>query len=480
MDKSDIIAGKYKVVEVLGRGSYGTVFLVEELNSPGIKRALKVLDEARIPEEERSHVLELFRREAKLLADLCHPGIPSVTDFFSSGGLHHMVMEFIPGMDLAALKEARKGRLGCDEVHSWAIQLASILEYLHNQEPDPVIFRDLKPSNIMLSSSLYRIMLVDFGIARYFHPGKLKDTQFLGTPGFSPPEQYGSGQSDRRSDIYSFGATLYFMLTDEDIASFHFKLPPLGQLNSSVPPSLESIIMKCLPINPGERYQSMTEVLTELGMVEFSSHSSEFIQERSQERRALSTVLSKFFLGGFRDGILHYPFLSVDERKIGTFSTAEFSGILVNFIRITMNGVECHTVALVTLEGASFPKFFMRRESLLDIRLFCGDPDIDFKENPRFSKSFYLTGPDREGVKDFFRPEIIEAFAENPMKGLVKIGFLAVPGIDWIVEADGPHLIFYFPGIEFPKKFCQQFVEHAGKVLLPFVKKALQSRNTGG
>ncbi len=217
MDTAGIIAGKYKIIEALGNGSYGTVYLVNEVKNPGVHWALKELVETRIPADERDHALNLFRREAEILAKLNHPGLPSIKDFFSIKERHYLIMEFIRGKNLEEARESKIDPFEYKEIIDWAIQLALIIDYLHKQNPEPIVFRDLKPSNIMLSLLQNRIMLVDFGIARYFNPEKLKDTQYLGTLGFSPPEQYGRGQSDQRSDIYSYGATLYYLLTNLDI-----------------------------------------------------------------------------------------------------------------------------------------------------------------------------------------------------------------------------------------------------------------------
>ncbi|MDQ7825950.1 MAG: serine/threonine-protein kinase [Candidatus Eremiobacteraeota bacterium] len=476
MDAGRIIAEKYRIIEILGKGSYGTVYLAEEISHPGMRRALKEIEESRIPPEDRNHLLDLLRREAELLTRLRHAGLPSVTDFFSTGDRHYLVMEFIPGKNLEEIKASRNGIIECEGVFRWALQLASILEYLHNHKPEPVIFRDLKPSNIMLSSATYMIMLVDFGIARYFTPGKLRDTQFLGTPGFSPPEQYGSGQSDQRTDIYSFGATLYFLLTDQDIARYDFKFPPITQINKDVPPLFGRIIMKCLSINPGERYQSMTDILKDMRRITFEAHSPDYLKETDKEKEALSRVLSKFSLSFYPHGLFADATPLDDLERIGIFSTAEFSGLFVDCFRKTGDVVMCQTVAIVTLEGVNFPRFLMRGESIMDINVFGEDLDIDFKESPRFSKSFYVTGPDRKAVESFFRPEIVEAFSENPMKNLVKLSFNMLPGAYWIVEAKGPDIVFYCAGVQVPTNSLEKFAEYARKVLLPFVNKGIQSR----
>ncbi|MDQ7821388.1 MAG: serine/threonine-protein kinase [Candidatus Eremiobacteraeota bacterium] len=258
----DVVNQRYRVARTIGGGSYGTVYMVEDLNEPGKAWAMKEVVEASLPEEERADAREMFSREAAILQKLDHPGLPAMTDFFSQGDCHYLVMEYIEGDTLETLLKIHGKPFTSDEVQKWAVQLAAILDYLHGQKPDAIIFRDLKPSNIMESSDGW-VRLVDFGIARFFVPGKVKDTFLMGTPGFSPPEQYGSGQSDERADIYSLGATLYYLLTGDDVASFSFKFPPLSK-KAQVPPWFEKVVMKCLAPNPGERYQSAAHVLSDL------------------------------------------------------------------------------------------------------------------------------------------------------------------------------------------------------------------------
>jgi len=496
MSTEGIIAGKYEIIETLGQGSYGTVYLVEEVGNQGMRWALKEIVETRIPTDERYHVLELFRREAEMLKNLSHPGLPSIEDFFSIDERHYLVMEFIAGENLEVVKELENGLFECQEIIDWAIQIALIIEYLHSQNPEPIVFRDLKPSNIMLTYPERRIKLVDFGIARYFSPEKLKDTQFLGTLGFSPPEQYGRGQSDQRSDIYSYGATLYYLLTNLDMTKCSFQFTPVRKINAGVPPLLESIIMKCLSMNPGERFQSMAEILKEMENLAPETHSLRHSQNLGIKNADLLLELSKFYFDRNPPKYPNTPSrLKIVEKK-GTFTSPELSGLLLECVCITeftnedaalfstLNIVgfpvfadpnyQKHTTAMVKIEGAHFPRFLMRSESLLDMKLFGNDPDVDFSDNPVFSKNFYLTGPDRKAIEKFFRPELIEAFAQDPVKNFIKFDFFTMPGMYWVVEADGPHIIFYLPGIVFNHNSIQRFIEHAQKVMLPFIRKVKQ------
>jgi type II secretory pathway pseudopilin PulG len=247
-----IVKNRFKVLKSIGGGAYGTVYLVEDL-SAGRTWALKEVVESELPPGEQDDARALFAREGEILQSLHHPGLPEIIQAFSEGDCRYLVMQYIEGETLEELMKKRGKPFTAQEVLPWALQLAAILEYLHSR-PQPVVFRDLKPSNIMLRKD-GQIMLIDFGIARYFTPGKTRDTYFMGTPGFSPPEQYGRGQSDSRSDIFSFGATFFHLLTGADVAQYVTRYPPLESLVKGVPGWLNRVIMKCLSINPGERYQ---------------------------------------------------------------------------------------------------------------------------------------------------------------------------------------------------------------------------------
>lgn len=193
-----------------------------------------------------------------MLALLNHPNLPQVTDYFTERGKHYIVMEFVEGETLEDYLDRRGPPVSEAEARGWAAQLCDVLGYLHRQQP-PVIFRDLKPANVMLTPD-GQLKLIDFGIARFYKPGKQKDTLMMGTPGFAPPEQYGRGQTDARSDLFSLGVTLHVLLTDYDVEQSPWSYPPVRTLNAGVSPALERIIAKATAMNVAERYQSAAEM----------------------------------------------------------------------------------------------------------------------------------------------------------------------------------------------------------------------------
>jgi serine/threonine protein kinase len=207
-----------------------------------------------VPANERPQAIQNFLAEARILSRLNHPNLPAFTDFFTEGTRHFLVMEFIDGNTLEELLEANHGPFSERRVLGWARQLCDVLEYLHNQQP-PIIFRDLKPGNIMLTRG-GRIKLIDFGIARLFRASGSQDTQLLGTPGFAPPEQYGSAQTDERSDIYSLAMTLFQLMTDSmndngfGLKDVHFSYPHIS-------PPVARVLEKATSLKPDDRYQSI-------------------------------------------------------------------------------------------------------------------------------------------------------------------------------------------------------------------------------
>jgi len=260
LNRGDMLRGRYRVEEVIGRGAYGMVYRCADVTIQGSLWAVKEIREGALSADERAEAIELFGKEAAILKELNHTGIPKVMECFSEGERHYMVMEYIEGETMEAL--ASEERPDFKTAVAWASKLCDILEYLHSLTP-PVIFRDLKPSNIMITKR-GRLILIDFGIARLFNPLKKQDTAIMGTPGFSPPEQYGTGQSDARSDIYSLGATLYHVLSGEDLEQFGFSVPPLSKFNSQVTPALESIIARCLQRDPAHRYRGAGDLKKDL------------------------------------------------------------------------------------------------------------------------------------------------------------------------------------------------------------------------
>jgi serine/threonine-protein kinase len=265
------LAERYVILRRVGRGGMGAVYQASDDRIPGKTWAIKEMSDAAITDPlDRRLALDAFRQEAMMLATLDHPNLPKVTDHFSEGGKQYLVMDFIEGQTLKERIEGEGGGpLAVDEALEWADQLCGVLEYLHRRHP-PVVFRDLKPGNVMVTPE-GAVKLIDFGIVRLFKPGKASDTAFFGTAGYAPKEQYGRGQTDGRSDIYALGATLYHLLTGDDPTDHPFYFEDVRALNGRVSPEVADVIGKALADDPGDRWQSVSEMRQALSEPSFSA-----------------------------------------------------------------------------------------------------------------------------------------------------------------------------------------------------------------
>ncbi|MFX4261533.1 protein kinase domain-containing protein [Pelotomaculum propionicicum] len=253
-----VLEGRYIIVEVLGRGGMGAVYKALDQRLNNMPVAIKEMSTGAVGKRNLQASIDSFKKEATMLINLKHPALPHITDFFSLGeDRFYLVMDYIEGQTLKEIA-VRRGPIPEIEVLDWLEQLGDILDYLHNQKP-PVIFRDLKPSNIMLTPD-GTIKLIDFGIARHFRPDSTSDTAPYGSPGYAPPEQHGKTQTDARSDIYALGATLHHLLTGIDPSKkpFFFEVP--GKV-VKVSPEIESAIMKSLQLKLENRPSSIKDML---------------------------------------------------------------------------------------------------------------------------------------------------------------------------------------------------------------------------
>jgi tRNA A-37 threonylcarbamoyl transferase component Bud32 len=254
-----VLEGRYRLRSLLGRGGTGSVYLADDTQLFDRPVAVKELIEQFSGEEERDAAIERFTHEAKMLVTLSHPNLPDVRSYFTDGGRHYLVMEYVEGNTLARLLEQAGGSLRTQDVIDWGRQICDVLAYLHGRTP-PVIFRDLKPTNIMLDTH-GRIKLIDFGTARHFDLSKHTDTLKMGSIGYAPPEQYqGYGQTSPRTDIYALGATLHHLLTNQDPSEHPFVFTPPSLVRADIPEPLSRAIMRALNLDPTQRFSSMTEL----------------------------------------------------------------------------------------------------------------------------------------------------------------------------------------------------------------------------
>lgn len=249
------IGGRYEVIRKIGEGGMSHVYLAEDLKLPGKLWAVK--ESVYDPGQRLS-----IRDEAQLLISLSHARLPRVVDFFApdQDGYTYLVMDYIQGITLEKYFKGYRGRIPPDTIFQLADQLLEVLDYLHTHDP-VIIFRDLKPSNIMITEQL-DLRLIDFGIARNFKQEKSQDTVKLGTVGFAAPEQYGTGQSDARSDLYGFGALLLYLSTAGAHSEWSEKA--MRSIRTDLPRKVIPVIRKLLQFKPEDRYPSAGETRKEL------------------------------------------------------------------------------------------------------------------------------------------------------------------------------------------------------------------------
>ncbi|MEI8131416.1 MAG: serine/threonine-protein kinase, partial [Leptolinea sp.] len=252
-----ILSSRYLIQDVIGVGGMGSVYRARDMhfsNAVKLVAVKEMINHTRDPGMRQTMQIN-FEREANILVSLNHISIPKIYDFFEINERFYLVLEFIDGKDLEVYLGDYKGFLQEDQVIGWAIELCEVLQFLHSHKPEPIIFRDVKPSNVMVNRSDH-IVLIDFGIAKVFKVGQ-KGTM-IGTEGYAPPEQY-RGESNPTVDIYAIGATLHHLLTRRDPrleAPFTFSERPIRQINPSISTELESVINTALAYNGKDRYPS--------------------------------------------------------------------------------------------------------------------------------------------------------------------------------------------------------------------------------
>lgn len=252
-----LIEGKYEILKLIGKGGMSEVYLAmdKNLNKQWAVKEIK----KRARDKNNEVVVQSAIAEANMMKKLDHPCLPRIVDIIDKEDVIYVVMDYIEGEPLNKVLES-DGAQPQETVIEWAEELCGVLDYLHMQNP-PIIYRDMKPANIMLQPN-GNIKLIDFGIAREYKEHNLEDTVSLGTKGYAAPEQFGGkGQTDQRTDIYCLGVTLYHLVTGKNPCEPPYEIYPIRYWNPNLSSGLESIILKCTRINPEERYQSCAELL---------------------------------------------------------------------------------------------------------------------------------------------------------------------------------------------------------------------------
>lgn len=261
-----LLAGRYRILEKIGEGGFGVVYKARDEQMWGKLVAVKQINMAALSTQEKIEATDSFNREITLLAGLQHRSLPHIYDHFTDPEHWYVVMNYIEGQTLEELlKTLPGGRLSLKHALKIGMQLCDVLGYLHNQEP-AIIFRDVKPGNIMLTRR-GQLYLIDFGIARRYREGQAKDTGPLGSPGYAAPEQYGRAQTTPQTDIYGLGATLQTLLTGKEPLEIHVSgLPP----DRRIPWELQALLIRMMEKDCNRRPRDVMEVRHALAALDVS------------------------------------------------------------------------------------------------------------------------------------------------------------------------------------------------------------------
>ena len=230
-----VLQGRYRILGAIGRRGMDAVYQARDLSFPTFTKLVAVKEMINLAQDQqlRETTMHNFEREAEILATLDPSAIPQIYDYFSCGDRAYLVMEFIQGKDLEAILNSTGHLLPVDQIREWAIEICNVLSYLHNHQPEPIVFRDMKPSNVMIDHHR-SVRLIDFGIAKTFQMGQ-PGTMTIGIEGYAAPEAY-EGLATPASDIYSLGVTLHHSLTLRDP---HVELPLRFTSGLSAKPTLK-------------------------------------------------------------------------------------------------------------------------------------------------------------------------------------------------------------------------------------------------
>lgn len=305
LEIGSLVDGKYKILNKVGQGGMSVVYLA--MNEKANKQwAVKEVRKDGVLDFEA--VKQGLVAETDILKRLSHPNLPSIVDVIDTEESFIIIMDYIQGNSLnKALEEY--GAQPQENVIEWAKQLCDVLGYLHSRTP-PIIYRDMKPANIMLKPD-GNVTLIDFGTAREYKEKNLADTTCLGTVGYAAPEQFGGmGQTDARTDIYCLGATLYHLVTGMNPCEPPYEIKPIREINPALSSGLERIILKCTQRDPNDRYQSAAEMM-------YALEHYEEIDEiyRKKQKKKLWSFLIPMFLTFVFAAVSIWGYFSAEQKK---------------------------------------------------------------------------------------------------------------------------------------------------------------------
>jgi len=331
-----VIDDKYEILKMIGQGGMSKVYLAMDrrLNKQWAIKEVTKNDRDR----NNVHVVQSAMAEANMLKRLDHPSLPRIVDIIEDSQKIYVVMDYVEGESLDKVLNLY-GAQSQEQVIDWAKQLCGVLNYLHSSNP-PIIYRDMKPANVVLQPS-GNIKLLDFGIAREYKDQKIEDTVSLGTKGYAAPEQFGGkGQTDVRTDIYCLGVTLYHLVTGRNPCEPPYELYPIRQWNPNLSGGFERIIQKCTQLNPVDRYQSCAELIYALERYETFDDAYRDRQKKKIFVQSFLTAFAILFIGagffslGLRAHTNNLDYDNLIQLAEKTTSEAEIERLYISAIEI--------------------------------------------------------------------------------------------------------------------------------------------------
>ena len=307
-----LVDNKYRILDVVGRGGMSVVYLArnERANKNWAIKEVRKIGEENLEVKKNSLIAE-----TEMLKNLSHPNLPTIVDVIETNDTFLVVMDYIEGNDLGKVL----GEFGAQpqkKVVEWGLQLCDVLEYLHTR-PKPIIYRDLKPANIMLKPNGKDIMLIDFGTAREVKIADANDTISLGTRGYAAPEQFGANaKTDARTDIYCLGATMYHLVTNHNPATEPYVMAPIRERNPSLSAGLEQIILKCTQNDPDKRYQSCAELM--YALEHYETIDDEY---KKKQQRKLGVFIGSVLMIFVSLGVALFGHLSAQSKRAEDIDT---------------------------------------------------------------------------------------------------------------------------------------------------------------
>lgn len=370
-----IIDERYEVLKEIGRGGMSIVYLAMDNR---LNKSIVIKDIRKRAYSNNELLINSLIVEANMLKKLDHGALPKIYDIIEGKDGIYVVMDYIEGESLKE-KQQREGVFDPNSVIDWGKQLADVLAYLHSRKPNPIIYRDMKPDNVMLTPE-GKIKLIDFGIAREYKQESTTDTTNLGTKAYAAPEQLAGRQTDARTDIYSLGVTLYHLVTGKSLSEPPFEIRPIRQWDPSLPEGLEHIIKKCTQTEPENRYANCEELTFDIENVN---------KLTKGYKKNLAKKLA-YFLIPFGLSVVFGTTSYIGYAEIKKEQFQDYMKLINDSSRYIINGNEAQAIEVLEMAistvDSNRPEAYI---NLLDIYINRGEADVGLTKIQSYMNSGY-------------------------------------------------------------------------------------------